>query len=90
MKKNPDNVLVVLDHKQKVFPTKYREGQVEYFGKKGMYILGFVIVSHYLSNENGDQGGLQYEFIDVLFDGYSGLDNIQVASIIHFSLVHVK
>ena len=69
---------------------KYCEVQMEYFGKKGMYLFGFIIVSHYLVNENGDQGGLQYEFIDVLFDGYSGLDNIQVASIIHFSLVHVK
>lgn len=27
------NCIIVMDHKQKVLPDKYREGQVEYFGK---------------------------------------------------------
>ena len=55
-----------------------------------MYIFGFMTVSHYSGNENGDQGGFQYEFVDVFVEGYSGQDNIQVASIIHFFLVHMK
>ena len=79
LKTNPDHVLVVLDHKQKFFPMKYYEGQVEYFSKKGMYIFGFMTVSHYSGNENGDQGGFQYEFVDVFVEGYNGQDNIQVA-----------
>ena len=62
---------------------------MEYFGKKGMYLFGFIIVSHYLVNENVDQGGLQYEFVDVVVEGYSGQDNIQVVLILHFFLVHV-
>ena len=76
LKTNPNHVLVVLDHKQKVLLMKYREGQVEYFGKKGMSILVFMIMSHYPGNENVDQGGLQYNFFDVVVKGYSGQDNI--------------
>eukprot|EP00957_Ditylum_brightwellii_P078139 5940772-Ditylum_brightwellii.AAC.1 len=43
-------ILMVMDHKQKVLPMKYQEGQVEYFGKKGMRLLGFMVVNHYPSN----------------------------------------
>ena len=35
---------MVLDHKQKVLQMRYREGQVEYFGKKGMSLLGMTEV----------------------------------------------
>ena len=35
MRFNDTMILIVLDHKQKILPQKYREGQVEYFGKKG-------------------------------------------------------
>ena len=69
---------------------KYREGKVEYFGKKGMYLLGFMVVSHYPGNESGYQGGFQYKFVDVVADEYSLQDNIQVVSILHFVLLHAK
>ena len=55
-----------------------------------MYIISFIIMSHDLVNENGDQDGFQYEFVDVVAERYSGQDNIQVSSILHFVLIHVK
>ena len=36
-------VIVTLDHKQKTLTMKYREGQVEYFGKQGMSLLGAMV-----------------------------------------------
>ena len=35
-----NSIINVLDHKQKVLGMNFCEGQVEYFGKKGMSILG--------------------------------------------------
>ena len=32
------------DHKQKVLPMRFREGQMEYFGKRGMYLLGAMLI----------------------------------------------
>lgn len=38
---NPEeHILIVIDHKQNVQNMKYREGQVEYYGKIGMIVLG--------------------------------------------------
>lgn len=31
-------------HKHKILPTKFREGQVEYFGKRSMIIFRFMLV----------------------------------------------
>ena len=58
LKIDPKSVLIVTDHKQKVLLMKFFEGQVEYFGKKGMSLLGFMILSHYEGDKNivGDEG----------------------------------
>ena len=89
LKESNDRVLVVMDHKQKVLPMKFHEGQVEYFGKKGMSLLGFMIVSNYSEGDESDSG-YQYEFIDVVVEGYSGQDHVQVASIIAHVLDIIK
>ena len=39
LESNMNSVLIVIDHKQKVLQQRYREGQVEYYGKKGMSVL---------------------------------------------------
>ena len=44
LKKDPSTALIVMDHKQKILQMKYREGQVEYYGKKGMSMLGTMVV----------------------------------------------
>ena len=73
LKINPSKVLMVIDHKQKVLQMKYREGQVEYYGKKGMSVLGAMIVTWKTK-------GFEYKFIDCVFKGYTGQDNIQMAA----------
>jgi hypothetical protein len=32
------------DHKQKVLPMHHKEGQIEYFGKRGMSLLGRMLM----------------------------------------------
>ena len=64
-----DYFLVVMDNKHKVFPMKFCEGRVEYFGRKGISLLGSMIISHYPGNEIGYHGGFQYEFFDVIVEG---------------------
>ena len=34
LRNNPSKVLIVMDHKQKILQIKFREGQVEYYGRK--------------------------------------------------------
>ena len=68
-----------LDHKQKVQPMRYREGQVEYFGKRGMSLLGFMLVRRI---KNGDKKGLSYHYFDAVIDKYSSQDNMQVLGVL--------
>ena len=44
MKTEPFIVYMVLDHKQKVLQMSFREGQVDYFVRKGMSLLGMMEV----------------------------------------------
>ena len=44
MKEDPTVGLIVVDHKQTISQMKYREVQVEYFGKIGMSMLGTMLV----------------------------------------------
>lgn len=53
-------ILLVMDHKKKVLPQRYREGQQEFFGKNGMSLLGVAKV--YLGNTH---------FSDYVINGYS-------------------
>ena len=44
LKNNSSSIILVIDHKQKIEPMRYRESQVEYYGKKGMILLGMTTV----------------------------------------------
>eukprot|EP00957_Ditylum_brightwellii_P167129 12722989-Ditylum_brightwellii.AAC.1 len=46
-------------------------------------------MSHYLDN-NGINSRYQYEFIDVVVEGYTGQDHVQVAAVISHFLQNVK
>ena len=83
-------ILIILDHKQKVLPMKYREGQVEYFGKKGMSVLGVMIVV-WTTKEDGTCG-FEYHFFDIVMKGHAGQDNVQVAAALELivELVHER
>mmetsp|Transcript_21013 Transcript_21013/g.29472 ORF Transcript_21013/g.29472 Transcript_21013/m.29472 type:complete len:980 (-) Transcript_21013:30-2969(-) len=99
LKEDPSTALIVMDHKQKILQMKYREGQVEYYGKKGMSMLGTMVVQWITKStsvkENGvnvqkEVGGFQYKFVDYVFKGYAGQDHTQVASAIEKILERVK
>ena len=77
-KQDPKKVLIVMDHKQKILQMKYREGQVEYYGKKGMSMLGTMIVQWLTKTikvkEDGvevqkEVGVFQYKFVDYISKG---------------------
>ena len=56
-----------IDHKQKVLPMIYREGQVEYFGKKGMSLLGAMLVRRVERATKGKSAkGLSMHFMTLL------------------------
>ena len=44
LKNDISSVILVIDHKQKIEPVRYRESQVEYYGKKGMILLGMTTI----------------------------------------------
>lgn len=60
-------IMLVMDHKKKVLPQRYREGQQEFFGKRGMSLLG--VAEFYLGETH---------YADYVIDGYSTQDNVQV------------
>jgi len=78
-------MLIVMDHKQKVLPMKYRKGQVEYFGKKGMSLLGLMLVQAIPPADDADLADapqFSYFFINCVVKGYAGQDHIQVAGVL--------
>jgi len=72
-------VMIVLDHKQKILNMRYREGQVDYFGKKGMSLLGTMIIEGVTNVPNVTWS---YKFVDYIVKGYTGEDVLQVCSVI--------
>lgn len=79
MKGDPSILYIVIDHRQKVEQMRFREGQVEYYGKKGMSMLGAMFSQW---NDDGEKRGFQYSFVDYVIDGYTGQDNLQVAAVV--------
>jgi hypothetical protein len=86
------DVLIVMDHKQKVLPMMFREGQVEYFGKRGMSLLGAMMVRRTTREINGEmKTGLEYVFIDIVIDKYSTQDSVQVLAAMQVIVTeHIK
>ena len=81
-----------LDHKQRILPMREREGQAEYFGKRGMSLLVFMLVRRItkITKEGNEQSGLEYIFYDVAVKDYSAKDYVQVTAIIEYivNLIH--
>lgn len=69
---------------------KRREGQVEYYGKQGMSVLGAMSV-RWLQKGDDDKG-FEYSFTDYCIKGYSAQDNFQVCAALQIliSSIHEK
>lgn len=93
LKTEKNVILVVIDLKQKILPMAYREGQVDYFGKKGMSLLGAMIVQW---KEKFDfsgklvENGFEHNFIDTVVGDYTGQDHVQVAAVIEILFHHIR
>ena len=84
LKNDPAHALIALDHKQKTLPQKFREGQVEYFGKKGLSLLGCMVL--YYDETVQD---VQTNFIDMAMS-ISDQDVRQVQCSLPFLLEEMK
>lgn len=99
LQRNPSILYITIDHKQKILQIRFREGQVEYYGKKGMSDLGAHIMQWVIRKlkekmKNGETvevevGGFEYSFVNFIFKNYSGQDHVQVASAIEQIISHV-
>ena len=71
------------DHNQMILPMRAREGQIEYFGKRGMSLLGsmFVRREKRIRNDIKVEGLLDYLY-DAAVHNYSSPDNVQVLSVL--------
>jgi hypothetical protein len=79
------------DHKQKILPMRKHEGQIEYFGKRGMSLLGAMFVIKEKRIVKGEETiGLVYYFYDVAVDKYSSQDNVQVIAVLTSVLQFLK
>ena len=79
LKIETSSVILVIDHKQKIEPTKYREPQVEYYSKKGMSLLEMIIMRWKISV---NEGGCEYSFHDYVVKRYTSQNHIQIEAII--------
>ena len=79
LKIETSSVIPVIDHKQKIEPTKYREPQVEYYSKKGMSLLEMIMIRWKIS---GNEGGCEYSFHDYVVKRYTSQNHIQIEAII--------
>lgn len=75
-------IILTLDHKQKTLSMKHREGQVEYFGKAGMSLLGAMKARRVRrldkKRTNTMKTGIEKIHFDVVFDRYKSQDSPQV------------
>lgn len=96
---DPTRLYIGIDHKQKILQMRFREGQVDYYGRKGMSDLGAMIDQWderkiKAKSDNGktveiEVGGFEHSFIDFVFKNYTGQDHTQVAAAIEQLVSHV-
>jgi hypothetical protein len=80
-------IVVVIDHKQKILPSYNREGQSEYFSKKGMSLLGAMFL-----HRRDESNLLQVTFNDFICRSDATQDSNQVHNILQLlpSLIRKK
>ena len=86
MKIDPSIIYMVPDHKT-VLQIRYWEGQVDYYGKICMSLLGFMEIRWKV---DGDVSGFEYSFVDYFIKGYSGKDHLQVVAAIQLAVDTVQ
>lgn len=80
----PGTVLITLDHKQKIQPVNFQESSEDYFGKRGISLLGFAVKWRDIVG-----GDTKLHYIDVVCS-QSNQDAKQVQSLFTKALAMVK
>ena len=80
--------MVIIDHKQKVMPSRQNEAQTDYFGKRGMSVLGALLIVK-RANRNGDIE-YQHNFIDVVMKNVTSQRAVDLLPGIECILQEVK
>ena len=83
MKTDPSIIYMVPYHKKRVLQIIYMEGQVDYYVKKGMSLLGIMEIGWKV---DGGVSVFEYSFVDYVIRGYSGQDHVQVAYVIKLAV----
>ena len=86
-KTDPSIIYMVPHHQQKVLQMRYQEVQVDYYGKIGMLLLGFMGIRWKV---DGYVSGFEYSFVDYVIKGYYGQDHAQVESVIKLAVDTVQ
>ena len=77
-------LLIIVDHKQKIQPISFNESSEEYYGKKGISLLGFLV--RWREDEGGD---LNTRYVDVVSN--NGTQNAhQVQALLNAVLPSIK
>ncbi|XP_040564364.1 uncharacterized protein [Lepeophtheirus salmonis] len=81
LKGDSSRILVVIGHKQKVLPMKYCEGQIEYYRKKAMNVIGTNEIRWVVK----DDGKMifQHTFVNYVIKGYGRQDYILTAALLN-------
>ena len=86
MKTDPTIIYMFPDHNLFLQMT-YQEGQVYYFGKRGMSLLGIMEIRWKVG---GEFSGFEYLVVDYVIKGYSDQDHVQVVSVIQLAVDTVQ
>ena len=65
----------------------YQEGQVDYYGKIFISLLGFMEIRRKV---DVDVSGFEYSLVNYVSKGYSGQDQVQVAAVIQLPVDTVQ
>ena len=74
---------MIPDHKQNILQMRYCEGQVDYYGKRGMRLLRIMEIRWKVDEE---VSGFEYSFLDYVIKVYSGQDHVQVSAVIQLAI----
>ena len=83
LKNDTSSFILVINHKQKIKPMEYRDSQVKYYGKKGMRLLGMMMIRWKIGN---NEAGCENSLNNYVVKGYTSQNKIQVGAIIRLPL----
>ena len=79
LKNDTSSFILVINHKQKIKPMEYRDSQVKYYGKKGMRLLGMMMIRWKIGD---NEAGCENSLNNYVVKGYTAQNYIQVGAII--------